>query len=129
MSRINFSNTVTVTDLESFSKVVIPMKTHDGLSTESRQFENLIWLTITHDFLLWLELTFYLDTVELINYKEKTIRLLKRIMTNGKGPILESGGGRNRILGPNSKPILYELVIRLQNLIEFRKSTYLTFIV
>lgn len=126
MSSIKFSNTVMITDLETFSTIV-PMKTHDGLSVENKQFEDLIWLTITHDFLLWLELTFYLDTAELEIYKEKTINLLKRIMANGKGPILEGGGGQNRVLGPQFKHILYELVLRLQNIIEFRKNTYLTF--
>ena len=123
--KLTFSNTVTETDLETYCNVV-KMKTHDGLSDISKKYENLVWLFITNQYNTFLRYVYGLYTDELEICLQNVIELLKRILNTGKSPILNGGGGRNRILGLNYKNSLYSLIIQLQSIIRFRTNCILT---
>ena len=118
---IKFSNVVTVTDLETFVNTV-PMKNHNGLVDINKKYENLVWYSVTFQYTQFLEYIYSLYTDELEICFQKTSELLQRIIVNGRSPILDRGGGRNRILGAPYKPILYNLILTLQSIISVRKQ-------
>lgn len=122
---VTFSNTVVVTDLETFVNT-LPTKEHDGLSDISKKYEDLVWYGITNQYNLLLVhiYSLYTDELELCFYRVE--KLLKKILKDGKSPILEGGGGRNKILGPQFKSILYNLLIIVQSILNFRKQTSIT---
>jgi hypothetical protein len=116
-----FSNYVTITDLETFSK--IPTKVYDGISNINKNYEDLVWLSITYQYNLLSELIYSLYTDELELCHKRIGNMLRRIIITGRSPILEGGGGRNRILGESAKYILYNLLTELYSIIIFRRNT------
>lgn len=108
-------------------KITIPMKQHDGLRPEHKQFEDLVWYGITFQYNKRIDLICQLSTEELNSASERVLNLIKRLTKLGKSPILENGGGRNRILNTRFNPILFNLVTELQSIIQFRRETYFTF--
>lgn len=101
-----------------------PMKTHDGIHILNQKFQYLIILYLNNKFidvLLFLEI---LTSGELELFQSKIGKLIKNIFTTGRTPILEKGGGLNKIISVPAEKSLYDLIGLLGSIIDSRNMLF-----